>query len=99
MCGRKTALSSVRYLCCTKQDKEQQLKPLADFFLSQEMGEILAHNGRFPSVSPYVDNQLSAAQQFLWLGWDFIYNNDIPSLIRKCEKIFHENSKLNTTEV
>jgi len=26
----------------------------------------------------------------MWLGWDYIKNNDIGSLIKKCEKIFNE---------
>ncbi len=80
----------------TKQQKEKALKPVADFFLSKEMGEVLAHNGRFPSVSPEVDNQLNEEQKFMWLGWDFIYDNDIPALIEKCETLFHENSILKT---
>lgn len=74
----------------TKQQKESALKPVADFFLSKEMGEVLSHNGRFPSVSPDVDNRLNPEQSFMWLGWDFIYNNDIPALIEKCEGLFHQ---------
>ncbi|MFW5974949.1 MAG: ABC transporter substrate-binding protein [Bacteroidota bacterium] len=83
----------------TKQEKAKALKPVADFFLSKEMGEVLAHNGRFPSVSPEVDNRLNPDQSFMWLGWDFIYNNNIPALIKKCETLFHENSTLKTQAV
>jgi len=73
----------------TKASKADRLKPVADFFLSQEVGEILSHNGRFPSVSPKVDNRLTPDQKFMWLGWDFIYQNDIAKLINRCEEMFH----------
>jgi ABC-type Fe3+ transport system substrate-binding protein len=74
----------------TKKSKEESLKPFADFFSSKTVGEILSHNGRFPSINPEVDNNLGTDQKFMWLGWDYIKSNDIGSLIKKCEKIFNE---------
>lgn len=82
----------------TKASKAGHLKPVADFFLSQEVGEILSHNGRFPSVSPKVNNQLNPDQQFMWLGWDFIYQNDIAKLITHCEELFQNSVNLNPVE-
>ncbi len=29
----------------------------------------------------------------MWLGWDFIKENDIGELISKCEKIFNDSIK------
>ena len=75
----------------SKQEKEEKLKPFVDYFSSQEVGEILSHNGKFPSTNIDVDNKLSEDQEFMWLGWDFIRNNDIGALIRKCEKIFNSS--------
>ena len=75
----------------SKQEKEEELKPFVDYFSSREVGEILSHNGKFPSTNIDVDNKLSEDQEFMWLGWDFIKNNDIGALIRKCEKIFNSN--------
>lgn len=80
----------------TKKEKKEKLKPAVDFFLSEEMGKILSHNGRFPAVSPAIDNHMTEEQKYMWLGWDFIYQNDIPSLIATCEKLFHESSNLKT---
>ncbi|KYH29450.1 hypothetical protein CLTEP_27130 [Clostridium tepidiprofundi DSM 19306] len=77
----------------TKKDRKEQLKPIAKFFSSKKVGEILAHNGRFPSVHPDVDNMISDEHKYMWLGWDYINNNDIGSLINKCEKMFNEAIK------
>lgn len=74
----------------TKKSKKDKLKPFVDFFASKEVGEILSHNGRFPSTSPEVDNQIPKDRKYMWLGWDYINANDIGQLISKCEKIFEE---------
>ncbi|MDV3428602.1 MAG: ABC transporter substrate-binding protein [Bacillota bacterium] len=73
----------------SKRSKEKSLKSIIDFLSSKAVGEILAHNGRFPSVNPEVDNMLSPEQKFMWLGWDYIKNNDIGALIINCENIFN----------
>ncbi|SMB81212.1 ABC-type Fe3+ transport system, substrate-binding protein [Desulfonispora thiosulfatigenes DSM 11270] len=75
----------------SKKAKEKELKPYINFLASKQVGEILAHNGLFPSISPEVDNRIPKENKYMWLGWDFIKNNDIGELIKKCEKIFHES--------
>ncbi|HCX64306.1 MAG TPA: iron ABC transporter substrate-binding protein [Eubacteriaceae bacterium] len=74
-----------------KKAKKEQLKPLGEFFGSKEVGEILSHNGRFPSVHPQVDNQISKENTYMWLGWDYIKEHDIAEKIALCEKIFQES--------
>lgn len=74
----------------SKKSKKEELQPLVDLFTSREIGEILSHNGRFPSTNPEVDNQVPSNQKYLWLGWDFIQNNNIGQLITKCEGIFNQ---------
>ncbi len=74
----------------TKKESKEKTKPIVDFFLSQEVGELLADKGGFPSVHPQVDNKFTKDRKFLWLGWDFINSHDdIGELILKCLKIFH----------
>ncbi len=73
----------------SKSSKKEQLKPIVDFFQSKEVGEILSHKGLFPSVNPEVDNKLTN-NTFKWVGWDYIYNNDIGSLLHKCLSVFNE---------
>lgn len=75
----------------TKNSKREQIKPFVDFFTSKEVGELLSHNGRFPSTNPEVENDLTDEQKFMWLGWDFIKSHDIGELIKECERIFNES--------
>jgi len=77
----------------SKKSKSEILKPIVDFFASKTVGEILSHNGRFPSVNPEVDNLIPRENKFLWLGWDFIKENDIGKLISKCNEIFINSLK------
>ena len=74
----------------TKKSKKDKLKPFVDFFASKEVGEILSHDGKMPSTNPEVDNQISKDNKYMWLGWDYIKENDIGKLIKKCESIFNE---------
>jgi ABC-type Fe3+ transport system substrate-binding protein len=75
----------------TKKEGKEKLKPIVDFFASVKVGEILSHNGRFPSVNPDIDNMISKEQKYMWYGWDNIKKNDIGKLITRCEKLFHES--------
>ena len=75
----------------SKKSKKDKLRPFVDLFASKEVGEILSHNGRFPSTNPEVDNRVPSEQKYLWLGWDFIQENNIGDLIIKCENIFNQS--------
>lgn len=76
------------FLLAKKKNKEK-IKPFVDFFFSKRLGNILSDNGKFPSTNPEVENNLEEDYRFMWLGWDYINNNDIGGLIRKCETIFN----------
>lgn len=73
----------------TKASKEEQLQPIVDFFASKEVGEVLSHNGRFPSVHPEVDNLITPDKTYMWVGWDFIRQNDIGTLLKECLRTFN----------
>ncbi len=77
----------------TKKETKDKTKKIADFFASKEAGEILSHKGKMPSVNPEVDNQIPKDNKYIWLGWDFIKENDISNLIKKCENIFNDTLK------
>jgi len=77
----------------SKTGKEEKLKPLIDFFASVEVGEILAHRGLFPSTHPGVDNRIPDSNKFMWIGWDYIYANDIAALLKKCETLFNRSAE------
>lgn len=72
----------------SKSSNSEKVKPFVEFFSSKAVGEILAHNGRFPSTHPEVDNMISKEHKYMWLGWDYINSNNIGELIHKCENIF-----------
>lgn len=73
----------------SKANKEDEVKNIVEFFGSKAVGEILSHNGKFPSTSYEINNNLDENQKFMWIGWDFIEKNDIGPLIEQCEKIFN----------
>ncbi len=77
----------------SKKEKKNELKPIVDFFASKEVGEVLSHNGRFPSINPLVDNQIPPENKYMWLGWEYLKNQDISILIKKCENLFNQNIK------
>ena len=71
-----------------KKDTEALTKDFVSFFLSEKTGTVFAQSGFFPSTNPSVDNHLSADKKFSWVGWDFIYQNDIGSLLEKIKADF-----------
>lgn len=89
---RDGAIISPIFMLSKKKTKDKT-KTIADFFASKEAGEILSHKGKMPSVNPQVDNQIPKENKYIWLGWDFIKENDISDLIKKCENIFNETLK------
>lgn len=77
----------------SRKDTKNKTKKIADFFASKDVGVILADKGKMPSVNPEVDNEILKENKYIWLGWDFIKENDISDLIKKCENIFNETLK------
>jgi ABC-type Fe3+ transport system substrate-binding protein len=76
------------------------VQPVADAFLSREVGEVLAHRGLFPVLHPEVDNRLPAEARFQWLGWDFIEQHDLGQLIPRLDGLFRASAPaLQPTEV
>jgi ABC-type Fe3+ transport system substrate-binding protein len=74
----------------TRKDREEVIKPAADFLYGKEVGEILSHRGLFPALNPEVDNKLPEGAKFNWVGWDYIYNTDMGVLLEKLDKKFNE---------
>lgn len=66
---------------------------IADFFMGPEAGEIMSHRGLFPSLHPDVVNELPDTAPWLWLGWDFIRENDLGALIPRLSEIFNSGSE------
>lgn len=76
----------------TKAEKEG-LEEIAQFFGSKDVGEILSHKGLFPSTNYQVDNQIDDENTYKWVGWDYINNNDIGSILETCINEFNKESE------
>ncbi|NOQ52257.1 MAG: DUF1858 domain-containing protein [Desulfuromonadaceae bacterium] len=75
----------------TKQKSMEKVKPIAEFLAGRAVGEILAQRGLFPSLHPDVDNRLNFEHPWKWVGWDYIYQQDIGELIRHTNRIFEDS--------
>lgn len=76
----------------TKRSKKETLQEIGDMFTSVSTGEILSHRGLFPSINKDVENNLEG-KKFKWIGWDYINNNDIGSILKHCMNVFEEGMK------
>jgi len=75
----------------TKKSSLNRVRPIAEYLSSRAVGEILAQKGLFPSLHPDVDNQLNFNHPWKWIGWDYIYQHDIGSLIQQTNQIFEKS--------
>lgn len=75
----------------TKASKAKELDKIIKFMSGKTVGDTLANQGLFPSVHPEVKNPVNG-RPMLWVGWDFIYSNDMGKLIKKCEEAFKEGA-------
>lgn len=75
----------------TKKATLERVKPIAEYLASKPVGEVLAQKGLFPSVHPEVDNLLEGDHPWKWVGWDYIYQNDIGALIKQTTQIFEDS--------
>jgi ABC-type Fe3+ transport system substrate-binding protein len=72
----------------TKKSKLNKTQPIAEFLSGKEIGELLAQRGLFPSLHPQVNNRLNINHPWKWIGWDYIYQQDIGELIHTTNEIF-----------
>lgn len=70
----------------TKASARERIRKAVEFLYSREIAEIIYVDGRFPSTNPDLDNRLTEAQKFVWIGWDMIYNEDTSEILRKAEE-------------
>ncbi|MGA1846036.1 ABC transporter substrate-binding protein [Deferribacter abyssi] len=71
-----------------RKDKKDIVKPLTDALISKEVGDILSHRGLFPSVNSKVKNTLIEPGNFKWVGWNYLFENNVEELITKLNKKF-----------
>jgi ABC-type Fe3+ transport system substrate-binding protein len=70
-----------------KKEKREALQEVVDFLAGPEVARICA-GAFFPSVHPEVDNRLPENAAFKWIGWDYVKNNDLKTLIAQTNDTF-----------
>lgn len=70
-----------------KADKREELHLLTDFLAGPEVAGICA-GAAFPALHPEVDNRLPDRATFKWIGWDYVKNNDLKTLIAATNDAF-----------
>lgn len=89
---REGAVISPIFLLSKKSSRDK-VKPLVDYFMSKEVGQMLSTSGKFPSTHPEVQNGLTEDQGFMWIGWDYINSHkDLGALIKECMDIFYQEA-------
>ncbi len=73
-----------------KRNDNPHLQELANFFASLDVAEILSHQGLFPSLHPKIDNRIEPRNRYMWLGWDYINNNNLNARFAACEAVFNK---------
>ncbi|MBR8700547.1 hypothetical protein IX317_000971 [Fusobacterium sp. DD29] len=76
----------------SKKSKQQQIQKIVDFLSGKKVGEVLSHQGLFPSINPEVDNNMDG-KIFMWCGWDYIHDNNVGEILERCKEIFFESAK------
>lgn len=71
-----------------QKSKIAKHKAFLDFLLSKETGNILTDR-YFPSIHPDVSHK-TFPEKAKWLGWDFLYNQDIGQLKNDIRDVFLE---------
>lgn len=70
-----------------KKSELNKIGKIADFFMGEKIGKICTR-AEFPTFNPKVDKELPADAKFNWIGWDFIEQNDVKSLVPRLNEIF-----------
>ncbi len=73
-----------------KNDKQEEVNKFFDFLRKPALQEMFSANGKFPLTLENSKQDLTAEQPVQWIGWDFINDNDIDKIVKKCESIFAE---------
>lgn len=82
------AILSPIYLL-VKADSVEKAKPFLDFLFSENAGQVLSADGKFPVIHPGEKQDLAEKNGFLWPGWEMIHSEDIPSLLKDLEQLFY----------
>ncbi|MDR1446673.1 MAG: ABC transporter substrate-binding protein [Treponema sp.] len=72
-----------------KKDRPKKTDALLNFLLSPEVSQMFAENF-FISADPGADTRIPAGGKIKWLGWNYIYNNDITAIQKMLTERFNK---------
>lgn len=78
-------------VCTVRKGMSASQKKLAEFICGKDCGNIFLRQGCFPSSNRHVINRLPG--KLWWLGFDYLYENGILSVIAASKKTFLEELK------
>jgi ABC-type Fe3+ transport system substrate-binding protein len=70
-----------------KADKHEELRDLIAFLSGPEVAGICS-GAAFPALHPEVDNRLPDNATFKWIGWEYVKNHDLKTLIASTNAAF-----------
>jgi hypothetical protein len=62
-----------------KKERREEAGALLDFLKSAEVAEIFSEN-HFISTNPAADSRIPPGGKITWLGWNYVYHNDIEAI-------------------
>lgn len=72
-----------------KKGAYEKHKEIIDFITGEEIASAMISSG-FPSTNENVENKITP-HKLNWLGWDFIYSQDIAGIKDKTQEVFFEH--------
>lgn len=70
-----------------KKSKAEEQANITEFLMSLELQQHCADNN-FPSTHSLVNDIIPPEKNIFWIGWDFIYNNDLEEIKKNIGEIF-----------
>jgi ABC-type Fe3+ transport system substrate-binding protein len=70
-----------------KKSKTESLTNISEFLMSQKLHQHCADN-YFPSPHLHVNDIIPPGKNIFWIGWDFIYDNDLEEIKKSIGEIF-----------
>ena len=64
-----------------KRSAREKLRFVTDFLMGEKVHQLCTDN-HFPSPLPQIENRCVDVEKLFWIGWDFIYENDLGALKR-----------------
>jgi ABC-type Fe3+ transport system substrate-binding protein len=70
-----------------KRSRTSASERIIDFLMSRELHQHCT-DSYFPSPHPEISHNFPSDRKLYWIGWDFIYNNDLGSVKKQIGDIF-----------